>query len=140
MPIEITDLHDGIGNIIIGQGVITEKEYVDTLKEHLTQDENKFKKYRFSLSDYTAATEVGVSSKAIRLIADFCIAAAASNPDAVVATVADQDLIFGLARMSEILMARTGWESQVFRNREDAKPWIKERVKEKYGLEDVAFC
>ncbi len=139
MPIEITDLHDGLGNIIIGRGVITEEEYVATLKEHLTQDENKFKKYRFSLADYTAATKVDISSQAIKLIADFCIAAAVSNPEAVVAVVADQDLTFGLARMSEILMAKTGWESQVFRNRKDAESWIQKRIKEKYGLDDVAF-
>lgn len=62
MPIEIKDLQGGLGNIIIGFGVVTDKEYVDALKEHLTQDKEKFKRYRYSLCDFTAITKAEVSS------------------------------------------------------------------------------
>jgi hypothetical protein len=47
MPVEIRDTNGGLGNIITGQGIISEEEYVDVLKAHLTQDEEKFKQYRF---------------------------------------------------------------------------------------------
>jgi hypothetical protein len=49
MPIEIRDLDNGIGVLISGTGVVTEEEFVDSHKKHLTQDEEKFKKYRYSM-------------------------------------------------------------------------------------------
>ena len=63
MPIEMRDLGGGIGVIITGQGVVSDEEWVDALVKHLTQDEDKFKKYRYSLSDYTAVTEIELSSE-----------------------------------------------------------------------------
>ena len=109
------------------------------LKKHLTQDKEKFRKFRYSLSDLTAVSKVEVPTKAIELIAEFCRSAAIVNPKAVVAAVADQDLIYGLARMLEILRDETDWENEVFRNREDAEAWIRERVKEKYGIDNLTF-
>ena len=130
MPIEIRDLDGGLGNIILGRGTVTEAEYVDVLKKHLTQDKAKFKKYRCSLIDLTAVSKVEVSTKAIKLIAEHCMSAAIGNSEIVVAEVADKDLIFGLARMWEILTDATDWEIMVFRNREDADDWIRQKVKE----------
>ena len=106
------------GNIITGTGILTEEELVDALKKHLTQDEDKFNKYRYSLADYTAVTKLDVSTEAIHRIADICISASSVNPEAVVASVADQDLIYGLARMAEMLRDGSGWENRVFRNRQ----------------------
>jgi hypothetical protein len=63
MPIEIKDLEGGLGNIILGRGIVTEEEFVDVLKKHLTQDKEKFKKYRYSLTDYTAVTKVEFPQK-----------------------------------------------------------------------------
>jgi len=134
MPIEIKDLDEGLGVSIIGRGVITDEEYLEALTEHLMQNKEKFKKYRYSLSDFTAVTKVCVSTKTITLINNLCISAAKINPNAVVATVADRDLIYGLARMSQLHIAETGWESMVFRDRRDAEAWIKKRVLEKYRI------
>jgi hypothetical protein len=139
MFIEIRDLDGGLGNIIIGREIIKEEEYVDALKEHLTQDEDKFKKYRYCLSDYTATTEIDITTKSVDLIALYCQKASIVNPEAVVAIVANEEFIYGLARMWEILIAETYWETMVFRNREGAEAWIKEKVKEKYGIDDLTF-
>jgi len=139
LSIEISDSDGGLGNIIIGRKIIKDREYVDLMKKHLTQDEEKFKKYRYSLSDYTATTELDVSNDSIYLIAGYCDKASIVNPEAIVAVVASKDLIYGLARMWDILSYRTEWEKKVFRNREDAESWIKERVKEKFGINDLTF-
>jgi len=139
MPIEIKDSDGGLGNIIIGRGIVTEEELVDALKKHLTQDKDKFKQYRYSLSDYTATTKLEVSTQKIKLIAEYGKRAAIGNPEAIVAVVANQDLIYGLTRMWEALLAGTNWETMAFRNREDAEAWIKERVKERYGIDDLTF-
>ena len=38
MPVEIRDVSDGLGVLITGRGLNTEKEYVDVFTKHLTQD------------------------------------------------------------------------------------------------------
>ena len=139
MPLEIKDVKDGLGFVILGSGVLTEHELVDGLKKHLTQDKEKFKKIRYTLTDYTALTEADISSKALELIAGFCIEAAYVNPEIIVAEVASQDFYYGLVRMSHALRDRHYWENAVFRNRQDAEDWIKQRVKEKYGIDDITF-
>ena len=139
MPIEIKDLDGGRGNLIVGKEVLTGEEYVRALEDHLTGDKEKFKKYRYSLSDYTAVTEVEIPSGDIELMAEMCMKAAAVNPDAVVALITDDDLLYGLSRMWEILIDNTSWETMVFRNRKDAFAWVEKRVKEKHGIDDLTF-
>ena len=93
MSLEIRDINGGAGVLITGKGVVTEKEHVDALIKHLMQDETKFRKYRYSLSDYTAVTEIVLPTEAIELIATYCERASKVNPKPVIALVADQDLI-----------------------------------------------
>jgi len=139
MPIEVRNVNGGLGVIIVGRGAVGEREYVDALRKHLTQDEETFKKYRYSLSDYTAVTSADISTEAIRSIAELCKSAAIVNPAPVVAAVAGRDYVYGLVRMSQAIRDDGRWESMVFRNREDAEAWIRERVRAKYGIEDLTF-
>ena len=139
MHIEMRDLKDGVGLSITVRGVITEKEYLNAFSKHLTQDKHKLKKYRYCLSDWTAVTKEEIPTQAIEQIAKLCKSAALVNPDVVNATVADQDIIFGLARMAQTLRDGTNWENEIFRNRQDAEAWLKKRVKEKYGIDDLIF-
>lgn len=62
MPVEINDSDEGLGNIIIGRGNIKQTKLVNALKKHLTQDKNKFKQYKYSLSDYSAITQLELST------------------------------------------------------------------------------
>ena len=41
--------------------------------------------------------------------------------------------------MTQMLLDGTEWEYEVFRNREDAEAWIRERVSEKFGIDDLAL-
>ena len=45
MPIIIKDVDSGLGNTIFYRGVVTEQEFVDVIKRHLTQDKYKFMKF-----------------------------------------------------------------------------------------------
>ena len=139
MPIEMKDADNGLGVIITGHGAVTENEYVSVFTKHLTQDREKFKNYRYSLLDWTAVTEVGVSTKAIDHVAQLCSEAIKLNPDPVVAHVADQKLTFGLSRMWEMLVGEPRWETMVFRAREESEVWIKQRIMEKYGLKNLTL-
>lgn len=81
-----------------------------------------------------------VPTEAINLVAQYCVEASRVNPDAVIAIIADQDLIYGLSRMFQVLAEETGWEIEIFRLRDDAEAWIKKRVKEKFGIYDLTMA
>jgi hypothetical protein len=139
MSIETTDLDGGIGVLFVGQGILTNQEYVDIYERHLRQDKEKFSKYRYSLSDFTEVSDTDVTNESIQFIAGLCIAASRINPYPIVALVANISLAYGLSRMFEALSFETGWEVMVFRSKEEAMKWIKERVKDKYGIDDLSF-
>lgn len=139
MSIQITDLDGGIGVLIVGQGIVTDEEYVQAFTKHLTQDAEKFKKYRYSLSDYTAVDKALISSEAIQKIAKLSLKASAINPQLIIATASRQDLIYGLSRMSQLLTDRAGWLHSIFRKREEAESWLKEIAYQKFGLVDLTF-
>ena len=139
MPVDIKDCQDGIGVTITGRGVVTDDDLRAELKAHLTQDEEKFSQYRYSLSDYSAATEVHASNETIRYIARLCIDASKMNPHPVVAIVASSDLIYGLSRMAETFMAETQWTTMVFRSRQEAVEWIKNEVRNRFAIEDLTI-
>lgn len=139
MPLLIKDLDNGIGSLIIGSGVITREEYVTVLKKHLTEDLDKFRKYRYNIADYTSASRVEVLAEDIRMIANLSKEAAKLNSEAIVARVAPIDLIFGLSRMAQVFLDETGWEIMVFRARDEAEAWIRKRAMEKFGIENLRF-
>ena len=114
MPIEANDLNGGLGVSFTARGVVTEDEYVDTLRKHLTQDKHKFEKYRYCIADWTEVSQMDVSTEAIKLIAWLSRKASTVNPYAIIATVADQDILYGLSRMAHTLRSETGWENEIF--------------------------
>jgi hypothetical protein len=139
MPVEIYDCDDGLGHYIVVRGAASVEEYVDAFKRHLEQDEEKFKKYMFCLCDYRGIKQFDLSSPMVQQLADMSVRAMEINSDAIVALVADQDLYFGLSRMFEALVFDKGWETYVFRSKEKALDWIRERVKEKFGIDNLTF-
>lgn len=139
MPVEIRDLDGGLGNLVLGSDALDDKEFLGTIRKHLMQDETKFMKYRYSICDWTQSTQINLSNDAIYELADLCKTASLVNPDIIVGGVAKSDVVFGLSRMAQILMDEDGWEYEVFRNREDAEEWIKAKVKEKYGIDDLTM-
>jgi len=136
MPIDIIDIHNGLGNFIIAYGILTEKEYLDPLKAHLTQDEDNLKRYRFSLSDFTGVVGIDeISNQAINTIASLCSRVAEINPEVVAPLVAESDYTYGLARMWQGMMGDNDWEVMIFRRKIEAISWLTERVKNKYDID-----
>ena len=139
MPIEMKDSDNGLGVIFIGRGIVGEIEYLDLYRKHLAQDKDKYQKYRYCLNDWEEVTGVEVSSNAIDQIAGLCIDSAKINPYPVIALIATKDITYGLSRMWEILSNDTEWEIMVFRKRDDAEAWIRQKVRVKYGIGDLTF-
>jgi len=145
MPIEIQDCDDGIGNIIITRGMVTDQELIDSLKRHLTQDKEKFEKYKYILIDHTALTKMDISDETVEFIAGLCADTSKVNPDSIVAMVtnvtigANIDLINRISTMYGLFIYRSCWETMVFRTKSEAVRWIKEKVRDKFGIDDLIF-
>ncbi len=109
----------------IGRRIVGKSEYLDGYQKHLSQDKDKYQKYRYSRNDWTTVTGVEVSLNASDQIAALCIQSANINPYPAVAHMATMDITFGLARMWEIHFSETEWEIMVFRERDAAEAWVK---------------
>lgn len=139
MPINIRDVDGGLGVLITATGILTDDEFTKAIRQHLAQDQEKYRRYRFCLADYSGVTEDHVSSHTIRAVASMCKSAADVNPKIVVADVAKRNLEYGLSRMWEILCDETAWETRTFRSSGEARKWITGRVKERWNITDIAI-
>jgi len=137
MPIDYRQVDGGLGNVITASGVVTEEGLIGFYRDFFSQDEISLANYRFSLSDYSAVTDLHVNSDAIKSLVTLSKGVTSINPDTLVAVYAPQTYAFGLARMWEILMDATDWETCVFSDREEAVAWLRKRAKEKYGIDIV---
>ena len=140
MPVEIKYLDDGLGVSFIGEGIVTGEDIISSNKQIFSSEE-KMIKNKYGLIDYSSVTKLEVSKSEVEIIASQDKKASEYISDGVVAVVAKDDLAYGVTRMWEIIVECTGiqWETMVFRAREDAEAWIKEKVKEKYGIDDLTF-
>ena len=53
--------------------------------------------------------------------------------------VASIDLIKRISKMHELFVYRSCWETMVFRTKGEAVRWIKEKVRDKFGIDDLTF-
>ena len=145
MPVEIKDCDGGIGNIIESRGRVTDQELIDSLERHLTRNKEKFKKYKYILIDHTELTKVNITDETVDYISGLFADASSVNPDSIAAMVtyvpigANKDLIDRISKLHELFIYRSCWETLFFRTKPQAVRWIKEKVKEKSGIDDLTF-
>jgi len=145
MPIEIKDGDGGIGHIIVSRGTVTDQELIDCLKNDLTHDKKKFKKYKYILIDHTALTKMDITKETVDLISELFADISTVNPESIVAMVAyatygaNFDLINRIARLHELFVYRSHWETLVFKTEMEAVRWIREKVKVKFGIDNLTF-
>ena len=140
MPIAIKDLAGGEGVLITGHGGLTDEEYLGAMRPHLMQPEDKLRRIRYSLSDYSGIRGASVSRNALELVAGFCEYAAEINPNVVVAVVTSEELAFGLSRMWELMTGEIPWETFSTRSRAEAEAWIKRRAELRFGIKKISFA
>lgn len=140
MPIQIKYLDDGLGGLYIGEGIVTGEDIISSNRQVFSSEE-KMMKIKYGLIDYSNITKFEVSNSEAEIIASQDKEASKYIPDVIIAVIAKKDLVFGVNRMWEIITENTGlqWETMVFRDREGAEAWIKERAKEKFGIDDLTL-
>ena len=57
----------------------------------------------------------------------------------LVALIAEQGAVLGLARMWEAFVEGIGWETKIFPTLAEAETWVRDRVKAKFKLDIAQF-
>lgn len=146
MPIEISDWDDGCGNVIEGRGVVTDREFIDSLKPHLAQDRSNFKDHKYILIDQSDLTKLDIGDETVATISGLIKDISKANPDPIVALVtyaaygANLEHVNRISRLHELFVYQSCWETRLFRTKPLAVKWIRERVSDKFGIDDLSFC
>ena len=146
MPIEIKNWDDGNGNIIESRGMVTDRELIDSLKTHLAPDQNNFKNYKYILIDQSELTKLEISDETVEFISGLIADTSKANPDPIVALVAyatygaNIEHVNRISRLHELFIYQSCWETRLFRTKPRAVKWIRERVNDKFGIDDLTFC
>jgi hypothetical protein len=140
MPIKIKYSDNEIGVLYIGEGIVSGDDIIISNRKTFSSIE-RMKTLKYCLVDYSNIAQFNVSNSEVEIIVSQEKEASEYILDGVIAVVSNKDIAFGINRMWETLFAIEGlqWETNVFRAIEDAKAWIKERVKAKYGIDDLTF-
>lgn len=131
MPVIVTELDDGFGNLIKGEGHVTGIEFFNALSEHASKPEEQLKKYIYSISDYTEITGSDVALeylyKSALVMNDF----SKINPDILIVIAATDHIAYNLAKLWSFIANTTGWHVSVFKTRKDLNVWLEENINQK---------
>lgn len=133
MPIEIKYCDGGKGVIVTASGVTTGDEFIAVDNEVFSRDLGA-QPYRYIFVDMDHSRAMEVSTEQLRRIANHHLTVSRQLPHLVIAVYAKDDLPFANARMWEVFVEGTGWDTRVFRVKSDAVNWVKEIVLAKFGV------
>jgi hypothetical protein len=145
MPIQIKDCDAGLGVIIASQGMLTDRELLNTLKKHLIHEKEKYKTYHYILFDHTGLTKLDITKETIDIISGLYEDISRRYPDPITAMVtpvsmgADMDLINRITTLHDLFIHRSCWETRVFRTKMESVRWIKAKVRDTFGIDDLTF-
>ncbi|NJO34993.1 MAG: hypothetical protein HC869_19630 [Rhodospirillales bacterium] len=90
----------------------------------------------YAFLDLNGVTAMDISTIQLRAAADLSIRGSRyQSASRVVAIHANGDLAFALARMWQVFVEQTGWETHVFRERSQAVTWVRARVAARFGIQ-----
>jgi hypothetical protein len=104
------------------QGRIGSKDIYDANEEFYAH--SYADRLRWALIDFTAVTEINVTSAEVKMLADQDIRHSKNHPGITAAIIAPQTSVFGLARMWEVFVSETGMQSMVYQTRDEALIWL----------------
>jgi hypothetical protein len=140
MPIEMKYVDDELGVLFIGEGIVTGEDIINSNRQFFSSEE-KMIKNRYGIFDFSNITKFEVSKAELETIISQNRKVSESLADGILAVVAIENFVFGISRMWEIHVELEDlpWETNVLRSRRDAEAWIKDRAKEKFGIDDLTF-
>ena len=131
MPMRIEYREDG-GVALRCSGFATGRELI-AFNEDIYATPDRTRKLAYQFCDFSGVTDFTINSEQISVLANQDERAAKTNPDMLIACVANRDVIYGLLRQWQGLSARAGLTSMIFRNTEDAEKWVTEMLSARRG-------
>jgi hypothetical protein len=135
MPIQLEFLDEGLGVIYRCKGVLG-LQHFSVANDRLLASPGLIRKLKYVLVDaasmeaqFFSPSEMDGIVLQDRQIASYAV------PGLLVALVAEQNVVFALARMWEAFIEGIGWETKIFPSMVEAQDWVRIRVKEKFQLE-----
>ena len=126
MPYETHIVDKGKGVHKIGHGVVTSSEILSSsLQRSIDVKKAGSNPVKYALLDFSRVTELQVSRDTVMQVVEIDREIARYSGGCFIAAVAPDSLMFGMARLWSSFSKDLGWESQVFRNRETAKEWLR---------------
>ena len=90
----------------------------------------------YAFFDFAEVSDVDISSPQLRGTAQHAVDASQfSSVRRIVAIHAKHGVPFGLGRIWEVFIRKTGWECDVFRDRSQAVAWLRARALMKFGIQ-----
>ena len=133
MPIEVKYLDAGKGVVLTASGIVTGEDFIEASNEIFSRD-LAAEPYLYAVVDFDGSNGTNISTSQLREIANRDLLASRYLPKGVVGIYANNDLPFALARIWQILVESSGWETRIFRSRPEAVSWVKQRVVDKFGV------
>lgn len=126
MKFEQTYTNDGLGQINILSGPVTDTEFLSAYEARFS-DLDKFKNLKYIISDMSEVTSFELSNEAVKKASDIANKHAKYNNNLYVAGIHTKDIVYGLARVWRAYSDddETGWITNSFRTRNDALLWLK---------------
>jgi hypothetical protein len=134
MPINIKNLDSGLGVDFTGIGIVKGTDLIEA-SEKIFSSEEKIRASKYGLLDFSRVDFFNASSVELKIVTKLDTYAAKINPDIVIALVTEKIRAHGLSQIWKAYMDETEWESKTFSSRDEAILWIKQRVKEKFGID-----
>ena len=133
MPVRL--LRNQKGVVFSCHGRVTAQEMAEA-KTALMARPLTMKGCMYGIVDHTGAECVDYSTADLQKLARLDHALAPYTRDGIaVAIVAPRDLEYGLSRMWQAFVENNGWETMVFRSREKAEEWVREKVSQNFSTD-----
>jgi len=139
MPIELEFTDDGLGVIYQCEGSLGLQHFADA-NSRLLASPDRIKKLKYVIvygthmePQYFTVTQMEGIILQDRHIASYAVGGL------LVALVAEENTVLGLARMWEAFVEGIGWETQIFPSLAEAETWVRTRVKAKFKLDITQF-
>ena len=135
MPVDIRIIDQGLGVMLRTSGTVSGAELVKAHEEFFLENMKPLSTIRYWYADHTEAEFVSFTADHIQQLTEIAVKISQINKNIVVSICSPQMLIFGMSRMWETYAERTGWIIKLFRERNEAKAWLREILHEDLTFE-----
>ena len=138
MPIELVRTPDGIGVTYAAPATLSWEAMLDA-DSRVRREIERNPEIRYLLIDTSEVVDLELDSAAVQVLAERTRATLAAMPAGIVAVVAPSPVVFGVARMWEMLSERPNLVVRVTRSRPEVLAWLKDELTKRglpFGLSE----